>query len=247
MSRAAPLGLAVLLLPTTALAEGVDTFGSYGRGGGQRNLESPQDTAVELRFGRYVPDADDGLTGTPYEDTFGDKNRYYGGVEYDWQVVRIPYFGTVGPGFGVGFTQASAKAPLSSGEGRSGQDTSLSIIPMYVVGVVRVDVIPRESPIPLVPFGKLGVGYALWWSRDAGDTARVEGVPARGSSMGYHAAIGLAFQLDILDLEEARTADSNLGLNHSYAFGEWFVSKLGSGDQLEVGTSSWVLGLAFEF
>src|SRR5690606_25575155 len=140
-------------------AEG-DELGAYNRR--HAPYESPQTVAFELRFGRYVPDADEGVEGTPFADVFGGSSRYYGGLELSWQALRIPYVGTFGPGFGIGYTRATAKALLESGEGRSSQPTSLTIIPMYVVGVLRADELSRRTPVPLVPYAKLGVGYAIW-------------------------------------------------------------------------------------
>lgn len=241
------LAAAAVAVAVPAAAQEYDRYAPPGVR--QRALESPQDMAFEVRFGRYVPNADDGLSSTPYQDTFGDDTRFYGGIELDWQALRIPYFGTLGPGFGIGYTRSTADAPLASGMGRSGQTTSLSILPMYLVGVVRADVIARETPVPLVPYLKLGVGYALWWASDADDTAEVDGVEGKGRSYGSQFGLGIMLLLDALNMDDARTADAAMGLNHSYLFAEWAVNKLdGFGDDhLQVGTDSWVLGLAFEF
>ena len=61
--------------------------------------ESPQAFALELRFGPYRPKIDDELPAArPYESTFGTDKRLYMGFELDWQAVRIPFVGTLGPG-----------------------------------------------------------------------------------------------------------------------------------------------------
>ncbi|MFZ5889643.1 MAG: MXAN_2562 family outer membrane beta-barrel protein [Myxococcota bacterium] len=237
-----------LLHVRAAHADTYDQLGRYERT--RRAGESPQNVAIELRFGRYVPDADDGLNGTPYVDVFGKKSRYYGGLEVDWQVLRIPMLGTLGPGLGVGYTVASGRAQFSDGSGASQQDTSLTILPMYLVGVFRLDVVTRETVIPLVPYAKLGLGYALWRADDQDETSRVDGKLGRGASYGYHFALGGMFLLDFLDRQDAKAADAAIGLNHSYLFAEWFKSDLsgfGSKDKLQVGTSTWTVGLALEF
>ncbi|HYO97829.1 MAG TPA: MXAN_2562 family outer membrane beta-barrel protein [Polyangiaceae bacterium] len=245
-----PLLAGIALVASTGLAQaqGVDEFGAYG--GDSRDADSPQDMAFEVRFGRYVPDADRGLSGTPFRDIFGDKNRYFGGIELDWQALRIPFLGTFGPGFGIGYTKTGAAAPRADGEGRSGQTTSLEIVPMYVVAVLRADYLARETVIPLVPYAKLGVGLAFWRVNDADETARADdGVVGRGISYGPQFALGGMLLLDFLEPEQARTTDATLGLNHSYVFGEWYVSRLdgfGADDKLDVGTNTWMLGLAFE-
>lgn len=239
--------LGALLLP--ALASAADYSDQLGRYDPTESAESPQDLAIEIRFGRYRPDADDGVNGTPYRDVFGTENRYYGGLELDLQLLRIPLLGTLSPGFGIGYTKSSARARLQNGT-TSGQYTALAIFPMYVVGVLRADVLAKRTPIPLVPYGKLGLGFAFWRATDAGETSRVGGVSGRGYSYGLQYALGGMLLLDAFDRMEARTADASIGLNHSYLFGEWSVSNLdgfGAKDQLQVGTNTWTLGLAFEF
>lgn len=240
--------LMLLASPRTAKADTHDELGHYERW--RRSSESEQDVAIELRFGRYVPNADEGLNGTPYKNIFGDKNRYFVGAEVDWQLLRIPMLGTLAPGLGAGYTIAGARARFTDGSGLSKQETSLAILPMYLVGVLRADVVARETLVPLVPYAKLGLGYALWWSKDQEDTARVDGKLGRGRSYGYQFALGAMFLLDVIDRADAKAADASIGLNHSYLFAEWFKSDLdgfGSKDQLQVGTSSWALGLAMEF
>jgi hypothetical protein len=245
LSLAAALGATLTSAAVHAQEDRSDELGRYDR---SRLTESPQEVAVEFRFGRYVPNADEGLNGTPYLDTFGSGNRYYFGLEFDWQLLRIPYLGTLAPGFGIGYTKSTAKALLESG-GVSGQETALEILPMYLVAVLRADVVARETPIPLVPYAKLGVGFAFWRASDAGEGANVDGVDGHGHSYGPQFALGGMLMLDAFDPTDARTADANIGLNHSYVFGEWYVSKLDGfgGDQLQVGTNTWTLGLAFEF
>jgi hypothetical protein len=245
---AATVAAAATLAVPAAHADTNDELGQYERK--RQPYQSPQEVAVEFRFGRYVPNADEGLNGTPYKDVFGNKNRYYLGLEVDWQVLRIPLLGTLGPGIGAGYTIASGRAQFSDGSGASKQETSLAILPAYLVGVLRADVIARETLVPIVPYAKLGLGYALWWSKDQDDTARVDGKLGRGRSYGYHLALGAMFMLDVLDRADAKAADAAIGLNHSYIFGEWFKSGLdgfGAKDQLQVGTSSWTVGLAMEF
>jgi hypothetical protein len=242
-----------------ALADRSDELGRFDRAEGPP--ESPQDVAIELRFGRYVPDVDKGLQGTPYKTTFGSGDRYYGGLEVDWQVLRIPYLGTLGPGFGIGYTNATAKSYLedslkTASPTRSAQDTGLEILPMYVSAVLRADVVARKTVIPFVPYAKLGMGLAFWRSWDADHTARETDVngndrkAARGHSLGPEFALGAMFLLDFLSPQDARSADTSIGLNHSYIFGEWFVSHLdnfGAKDTLNVGVNTWTVGLAMEF
>jgi hypothetical protein len=239
------------LAASPALAQGTDEFGAYGGLDEPGNYGSRQDMAFELRIGPYRPRIDEELAAKPFERTFGNSTRLIFGVEVDWQALRIPYFGTFGPGFGWGYTKFSADALLTDGSGeRSSQVTTLEIMPMYLVGVLRADVIARETIVPLVPYAKLGLGYALWWVGDGDGGARAEdGTKGRGSSYGYQYALGLMLLLDVLDPPAATRMDVATGVNNAYLFFEWYESQLdgfGSGDQMRVGTRSWVLGFAFE-
>lgn len=253
MIRRTAGALAALALITGAApagAQGVDHFGAYGGTDAKGRFESPQNFAFEARFGPYLPNVDDEFSNaTPFEDIFGDDNRFLVGVEIDWQALRIPLFGSFGPGFGWGFTTMSADAPLTDGTGFSAQETSLTIMPMYAVGVLRVDVIAKETKVPLVPYAKLGLGAALWWVGDGEQTARdAQGSVGRDISYGYQYALGGMLLLDFFDPGAALEIDNTIGVNNSYVFIEWYVSQLDGfgGGEMQVGTNTWMLGLALE-
>ena len=96
--------------------------------------------AAELRVGAYKPEVDSTFSGKgPYEQVFGDAARVYAGLEVDWQPLRVPYLGTLGPALGWGFTRSSAKALITGTTDRSGQSTTLTIFPMHASGVIRLD------------------------------------------------------------------------------------------------------------
>jgi hypothetical protein len=239
------------LLPTSVSAQ-VDTR-DYRRA--DRKLpESPQRFAFELRMGPYVPRIDEEFQGkTPFKDTFGSGKGFHIGAEVDWQALRIPYFGSLGPGFSWAYTSRSAKAKISGSGQESAEETKLSILPMSLVGVLRVDALTRELGVPLVPYGKAGLGLGLWSiSTEQGVVTR-DGVRGRGRSWGTHLALGGMLHLDFLEPGTALAFDDEMGVNNSYLFFEWMWSDLGSSSLLEnkpqmrVGTSGWVLGLALEF
>ncbi len=235
-----------------------------------QRYESPQHFALELRFGPYWPDVDSepALSGkTPFRDTFGGgsldgnnnptetKNRVVVAAEFDWQALRIPYFGTLGPGLSIGTTSFTGQSYYTNGT-RPGsnqaslEDTTFSLMPMYVVGVVRADALWRELRIPLVPYAKAGIGAGYWTSSNPGGTSSVGGKSAEGISLGTHFALGGAFALDVIDRTAAQDLDTASGINHTYFYAEYYWSTLnGFGDDktLRVGTKTWALGLAFEF
>jgi hypothetical protein len=245
------VGLALpLAVASQARAQGVDDLGAYSTRDRRARTESPQHAAFELRIGRYRPNVDhEFLNVAPYDQTFGSKNHYSVGFEIDWQALRIPFVGTLGPGVGLGYTKMTAASFLTRDMTRAGEDSSLTIFPFYAVAVLRADVVARETPIPLVPYAKLGVGAAIWTVGSGNGTASANGVKGTGLSYGPQFALGGMFLLDALDPNAAKEMDNDVGINNSYFFMEWYASNLdgfGSGKQMQVGTSTWALGLAFE-
>ncbi|HWL87532.1 MAG TPA: MXAN_2562 family outer membrane beta-barrel protein [Polyangiaceae bacterium] len=220
--------------------------------------ESPQNFAMEVRIGPYKPQIDNeaSLKGaTPWADTFRDFSRVLVALEFDWQAIRIPYVGTLGPGVSIGYTTMSARARKLGSDQLSGDTTSLDVFPMYAVAVLRADVLMRQAGIPFVPYGKAGIGYVPWRTYTAGGTSSVTNsdgttVAGKGQTWGWHFALGLSFQLDIIDSYAAKSMDTSVGINHTYLFGEWMFANyngIGQEHPLLVGTSTWVTGLAFEF
>jgi hypothetical protein len=243
------LGCAAFLAASHGFAQGVDDFGPYGGLERHERMQSPQTVAVEIRFGPYRPHVDEAVDGTPYKDTFGTSTRWQGGLEVDWQVLRIHKLLSFGPGLGWAYTHSSAKAPLASGKGLSAQDTTLGIMPFNLLGVLRFEAIADRTWVPIVPYVKVGLGAALWWSSIGDSPTHFNGEAGKGSSFGYVAAVGTMLRLDQLDLISTANADANLGINHSSLFIEYYKSNLnsfGSGATMEVGTSAWVMGLALE-
>jgi hypothetical protein len=245
---------------------------------GHHSYESPQNFAVELRFGPYYPniDSDPNLTppaststggqscqegGGPAAAAFGTSNRLMGGLEFDWQALRIPHLGTLGPGLSVGYTQLSGNAqfvnkhfaPTSSQGGicQSGETTSLAIVPIYALAVLRADVLWRELRIPLVPYVKVGLGDALWRASSTLGTSTANGVLGEGHTYGAQFAVGLSLNLNIFDEYAAKNIDQQVGVNNTYLFAEYMWANFqGLGlqtDPLRVGDSTWVVGLTWEF
>jgi hypothetical protein len=225
--------------------------------GRHKTYESPQHFAFELRFLPYSPDidTDPSLHGaTPYHQVFGSSQRVMVGIEFDWQALRIPHLGTLGPGVAVGYTKMNANALFQAehnGTLQSGETTSLEIIPTYAVAVLRADVFWHEMHIPLVPYAKAGIGYAFWRASNTLGTSSYNGHSGVGGSLGTQLAVGVSLNLNPFDEYAARNFDEAMGVNNTYLFGELMRSDLsGLGIQsspLRVGESSWVLGLAVEF
>ncbi len=219
---------------------------------------SKQWFAFELRFAPYWPNIDSqpGVTGNPYHTIFGNMPRLLVAAEFDVQALRIPHFGTLGPGVSFGYTQMSAPAPLADGSGVSAENTNLEVFPMYAVAVLRVDVLLRELRVPVVPYVKVGIGYTLWRSfTDSGTSNYTDPVTGKtsnafGGTLGEQIMLGGALNLDWIDRRSATALDEATGINHTYIFGEWMLANLdnfGSSSGLRVGTNTFCGGLAFEF
>lgn len=233
------------------------------------SVRSPQNFAFELRFGPYYPAVDDdpsvkSPTGGigPFEAAFGKGQRFYFGLEADWQAFRIPYVGVIGPAFGWGFTKISGNATFKAGPNKgapSGEETSITIMPMNVSGVIRFDELMRRTRIPIVPYGKLGLGWATWaaanstgssYAQPIGSTNPADAKIGHGISWGAHIALGGMLCLNWIDERAAARLDEDTGVNHAYLFGEWTDDKLegiGSRPQMWVGSSTWTGGIVVDF
>jgi hypothetical protein len=248
-----PIALIAVLVAPSLRAQTVE--GPIG--GVKRDKESSQNFAAEIRFAPFTPDVDSdpSLHGaTPFASTFGTDPGFLFSGEFDWQALRIPHFGSLGPGVGAGYAKFSGDAQFvkeHNGTLISGETTSLEIFPFYGVLVLRADAVWRELRIPLVPYAKAGIGYALWRASNTLGTSHAQGVLGIGHSLGTHVALGLALNLNPFDEYAAKTFDDSMGVNNTYLFAEWTREDLdGIGiqpDPLRVGGTSWTFGLAFEF
>jgi hypothetical protein len=214
-------------------------------------FRSAQNFALELRFSPYWAHVDDepGLNGTPFADRFGNDPRLFFGLEFDWQLFRIPYVGTIGPGIGAGLVGMSRPAKTVTGK-PSGDEYSLDIYPMYLTAVLRADTFWRELGFPLVPYGKIGIANAFWRASNSGGTSKVDGVTGKGHTVGTNMALGVALALDVLDPGASRNMDNATGINNTYIYAEYYwlnLNGLGQERPLYVGTNSYAFGLAFEF
>ncbi|MDB5213594.1 MAG: hypothetical protein JWO86_1521 [Myxococcaceae bacterium] len=224
----------------------------FGTKASEHPFRSPQNFQLELRLGPYLPQIDDdpNLHGqTPFAKNFGSNPRVAVGLEFDWQMFRIPGVGTIGPGFSVAYVTMGRDVTTVSGR-TSGDSTSLSIYPMTAVAVLRADVFWRDMGIPLVPYGKAGLGLGLWRASNANGTAVADNVSGKGASWGTAFALGVSFALDSIDKGASRNMDNSTGINNTYVFLEasWLaLNGLAQSNALHVGTNTWFAGLAFEF
>lgn len=261
---------ACALAPTRAWAQ---TFEIFGPDSARQRWESPQHFLFELRGGPYYPDVDGEFAGraTPFSDMFGSHDRLLLSAEFDWQFLRINPIGSLALAISGGYTTFGATAPLTQSpmpappswsRPSDGQETVFHVVPGFVGGVFRLDILARRTVIPLVPYVKFGLGYAYWWStigetlsrRSAATSPNARpgdsdlGVAATGLSLGTHFAAGLMLRLDFLERSAQQRWDAAMGVNHSYLFAEFTRADVGtSGTQLQLSSTTWNAGLAFEF
>ncbi|MGH7327878.1 MAG: MXAN_2562 family outer membrane beta-barrel protein, partial [Polyangiaceae bacterium] len=188
--------------------------------------------------------------GNPYQSVFGTTQRMLVAAEFDWQVLKIPHFGNFGPGVSLGYTSMSAPATRVDNGLPSAENTSLDVYPMYLVAVMRFDLLDRDLKIPLVPYAKAGMGLAFWRASNDVGTSSAAGTEGEGHTFGYHVAGGVSLDLNAFDRLAARGFDESMGVNHTYIYGEYMfmaLNGIGQTDALRVGTATWVVGLSFDF
>jgi hypothetical protein len=220
----------------------------------RHHAPSAQNFALELRFALYQPqvDSDPALGGsTPFARSFNGQTGYEGGVELDWQALHVRDVGSLGPGLGVGYYNISGQADVASTGQPSTESTTLEILPVYLVGVFRFDALWRQLGIPLVPYAKAGLAYALWRaSNTVGVSVSSAGVVGEGHTWGTQLAVGLAFNIGVFDPTSVRDLDEATGINGTYLFAEYMATTLdgiAQRDPLRVGTDCFAFGLTLEF
>ena len=230
---------------------------------------SPQRFAMEIKFGPYLPEVDRGYQGEglgPYARVFGrtddlgiatDDPRagLMSVLSFEWQ-----FFYLAGPfsiGLQAGFFRDTARALVDdpgAGEAvRSEADSvSFSVVPLAVLAGYRFEMLADRWRVPLVPYFRTGLNYAFWWSRDgSGDISRnADGEKGHGGTWGWQINPGLMLRMDFLEPGTAKKLDLSTGINHTYLFGEYQLARIagfGQDAAMQVGDSTWLVGLAVEF
>ncbi|MCA9706874.1 MAG: hypothetical protein KDK70_13560 [Myxococcales bacterium] len=232
-------------------------------------LGSPQRFALEIKMGPYLPDIDRDYTGAglgPYATVFGKTNATgeatgqprafpMPAIAFDWQFVYLA--GPLGLGTQVGLFRDAADAiiahPVAGQNLRSSADrVTFTIIPLSLLLSYRFELLADRYRVPLVPYAKAGFAYSLFWSKGgSGNLSHdSEGKAARGGVPGWQVNLGGMFRLDVLEPGTAKKLDNLTGINHTYLFGEYQLSRVnnfGVGQTLNLGDSTWFAGLAIEF
>jgi hypothetical protein len=242
MSRAVALGAAVFLgaLPSQAL--------ETSNASSPPPLQSPRTGAVEVKVGGYKPliDTEEGLTGTPYEDTFKDESMLL--VELEIQRYFYQGIGTAGVSVSAGYAEKYGDA-VTVGDVVSPEKTSLRVVPLRLNALYKFDYAAFRWHVPLVPYGKVGLIYEPWWTTKGDQTQNVNGRKGRGGRWGYGFTGGVSFLMDVLEPRLARDFDSDLGINHTYLFAEYTYAEVNNfgGAGLVLSSRHWMFGLSLDY
>jgi uncharacterized protein (TIGR03382 family) len=236
---------------------------------------------VDLKFGPYTPAIDDQLDPPggaegPFEEMFGDGPFWMSSLTLERFFLRS--FGLLGAYGSIGYLATNASAFQVDGDGdpvlnengkrlrSEGDETGFRLLPLALGATYRLSVLDDRWGIPVVPYGRLGLAYDLWWitsptggiaeapDGDCADPddpdADCEGDLGRGGSFGWEGTIGLAIRAERLDPDAEAGLRNELGIQHAGLFAELTyadVDGFGSSKKLAVGALHWSFGINFEF
>lgn len=200
-----------------------------------RKFESPERFFLELRGGAYA------LPSRLRRSDFfeGDKGPNFG-AHLDGIVYRMPKIFYITLGASAGYMGYTGQALNATTLQPVGEETSLQIVPIIATLGVRLDVLPRLLGIPLILAARGGWEWAFW------STGTGEIHNKSGWSVGPYVAAQVALDLDTFEPGGARALDEEWGINHTYVFGE-LIHFADVGNSLELGTTSWLIGLGVAF
>jgi len=201
-----------------------------------RNWISPERFMLEVRVGPYRPDkADVPAFNTFFSDDVGPLLA----VELDVIAYRLDEILYVTGAGGIGTVSYDGNTLDALGDETS-EETGFSMIPLQLLGTLRVDALARKLGVPFILTGKLGYQWTRW-STESGGTE-----DADGWSVGLLWAAQLALDLDTFEPSAARNMDEEWGINHSFLFFELFRFNP-SEESLPIGNTAWCGGLGFTF
>jgi hypothetical protein len=236
---------------------------------GTARTGTKQRFAVEFKIGPYLPEVDSRYKGAgfgPYATIFGRTNSRGETVKkpklgvmpivaFEWQFAYLA--GPLGIGTQIGFLRDTADAlvaePVAGESVRSRADTvRFGMVPLALLATYRFELVADYFKVPLVPYIKAGVAYSFWWIKDGTKKVAVnqQGEKGRGGVIGWQMNPGIMLRLDFIERGSAKKLDVSTGINHTYIFGEFQLSRLrnfGVGNSIDLGDKTFFGGLAIEF
>jgi hypothetical protein len=241
----AGIGISVVFLlsfsATVRAQDSLDGFGAdWPSDSSARRFSSAPDWGFELGISFYRPavDSEFGNGPHPFADTFSSTRHILTEGELDRYLVHR--FGTWGMGLRAGYYKVTGAAFLADGT-RSGDETSLRLIPLSLSLLYRADGLVGLQEVPLIPYVKAGLDGVTWTATSTGDSASHSGF-----TPGWHAAAGVALGLKFLGLGNLNPG----ALPDPFAlFFEWdyaAINGLGLSGKLHVGDNIWFAGAVFD-
>jgi hypothetical protein len=210
---------------------------------------------IQIRFGPYYPavDSEKGLSGHPFRDIFGSRNRWLFEIDGDYEIWRG--FGAITIGGSFGFIQYVGRGLTTAGVPSS--DTAiLNLFPLRLTAGYHFDMLARWWNVPLVPYVGAGISYYFWWSTNGvghvsswSDTTG-NSFKASGGIFGYHVLGGIKFLLDWLDPSAAMSLENEIGIKNTYLFVEYqasFIDNFGNGSSMNLSGNNIMFGMMMEF
>lgn len=218
-------------------------------------FHSPENWSFEIRIGTYHPSPGPTIaTSTGQQNLFdtiysGDHGPLLA-LELQGLFYRIRHVGMIGAGLRAGwarYTGMSCPIDPTDPTGMtvdctmpSGDKAKFRIFPLTPVMSLRIDVLARETPVPLVITPKLGLDMLFYTAKNAGQST------GSGVSIGLNWGIQVALELDFLSPRRANALDEDWGINHTYLFGEIYGSTAGGKVPLR-DPLTWCAGLGMTF
>lgn len=225
--------------------------------------ESSSDTPIsgsfELKLGGYYPsriDEDLAASGQEgaFEKFYGTDNLLYGELVVERYLFQR--FGKFGVGAHIGIARRKGEVQVVDGATDEEMsdvpgETNFRLVPLRASLFYKYDYSAIHHNVPLVPFVRAGLDYHLWRVADGdGETSTSsDEAVSKGARSGWHASLGLQILLDFIDPATAASFDLSWGVNNSYLFGEYMISRIDSfgAAGLDLSDEQWLFGLAFEF
>ncbi len=234
---------------------------------------------ASFKLGPYLPGIDNEFTLAegekgPFELMFRGNTPLMGILELE----RFFWYpaGQLGITTSAGYTSKTASSYAVDAMGnviidpgtmepeRSASDkTKFRMLPVSVGVVYRFTALDDRFGIPIVPYGKAGLSYYMWWiTNPANELAEVpdmecpdlstgcNGDRARGASLGVQASLGISIRAERLDSTSESNLRNEMGIYHIGFFAEatWAkVDGFGKDSKLNVGDLTWFAGMNFEF
>ncbi|TPV95681.1 MAG: hypothetical protein B7733_08655 [Myxococcales bacterium FL481] len=156
------------------------------------------------------------------------------------------------PNAGAPSEEAEDSEPDASDYRSTADTVRFNLVPLALLVGYRFELLADRYRVPLVPYVRGGLAYGVWWSLDGSGVVEVDDRDQRGTggSFGWQVNLGGMLRLDFIEPDSATELDRASGINHTYVFGEYQVSRIGRGlgrTALDVGHDTWMAGLAIEF